>query len=37
MELKVSVSEVLTLIKEVENIPAKIFEYDTCQENCVSP
>jgi len=25
MELKVSVSEVLTLIKEVENIPAKIF------------
>ncbi len=27
MELKVSVSEVLTLIKEVENIPAKIFEY----------
>ena len=27
MELKVSVSEVLTLIKEVENVPAKIFEY----------
>ncbi len=27
MELKVSVSEVLALIKEVENVPAKIFEY----------
>ena len=27
MELKVSVSEVLTLIKEIENVPAKIFEY----------
>jgi transposase-like protein len=27
MELKVSVSEALTLIKEVENVPAKIFEY----------
>ncbi|OQC53145.1 MAG: Transposase, Mutator family [Deltaproteobacteria bacterium ADurb.Bin026] len=27
MELKLSVSEVLTLIKEVENVPAKIFEY----------
>ena len=27
MELKVSVSEALALIKEVENVPAKIFEY----------
>ncbi len=27
MELKVSVSEALTLIKEIENVPAKIFEY----------
>ena len=27
MELKVSVSEALTLIKEVEAVPAKIFEY----------
>ncbi len=27
MELKVSVSEALALIKEVEGVPAKIFEY----------
>ncbi len=27
MELKVSVSEALALIKEMENVPAKIFEY----------
>jgi len=27
MELKVSVSEAVELIKEVENVPAKIFEY----------
>lgn len=27
MELKVSVSEVIALIKEVENVPAKILEY----------
>ena len=27
MELKVSVSEALALIKEVENVPAKILEY----------
>ena len=27
MELKVSVSEALALIKEVENVPAKLFEY----------
>jgi hypothetical protein len=27
MELKVSVSEALALIKEVEAVPAKIFEY----------
>ena len=27
MELKVSVAEALALIKEVENVPAKIFEY----------
>ena len=27
MELKVSVSEAIALIKEVENVPAKILEY----------
>jgi len=27
VELKVSVSEALALIKEVESVPAKIFEY----------
>ena len=27
MELKVSVSEALALIKEIENVPAKLFEY----------
>jgi len=27
MELKVSVSEAMALIKEVENVPAKILEY----------
>ena len=27
MELRISVSEAIELIKEVENVPAKIFEY----------
>ena len=27
MELKISVSEAIALIKEVENVPAKILEY----------
>ena len=36
MELKVSVAEAIALIKEVENVPAKILEYigmniGTCQ------
>ncbi len=29
MELEVSVSEAMALIKEVENVPAKILEYTT--------